>query len=398
MDLFAWISTGILFFYSIICSAYNLLFAIASLGFRRTKKSAEAKTSFILFVPAYKEDAVILESTKSNINAINYPRDMFKLVVIADQLQDETIKGLAGMGENVEVHPVSFEKSTKVKSLNSALNKYQQEGFEYLVVLDADNVVDKDFLWYLDACVKKGYQAIQGKRTAKNKNNSLSILDGLSEEINNSIFRKGGNALGFSSPISGSGMAYDYALFSDILKNESALGGFDKMLQVRVLERRKKIKFCAEAIVFDEKTDDSAVFQNQRKRWLNSHFTYFAKFAGNGIKGLFTFNLDLFNLAIFIHGLLPRSFNAVIIGLMLGIALVTPDAYFLNFNDWVVVCSAFVIANLLAIPKAYWNVDLLKAIGRLPATLLNMLLALFRIRESKTSFIHTPHKNHNANE
>jgi hypothetical protein len=50
--------------------------------------------------------------------------------------------------------------------------------------------------------------AVQGHRTAKNTNNSWAILDAISEEINNNIFRKGHRVLGLSSAIIGSGMAF----------------------------------------------------------------------------------------------------------------------------------------------------------------------------------------------
>ena len=391
--------SSVFFFYALLCSGYNLLFAVASLFYKNfSVKGQISESSFLVLVPSYKEDEIILDSAKRNLKAIDYPVDKYKLVIIADQLKNETVDSLKNLGKNSDVHEVSFDKSTKVKSLNSAIRAYDDQGFDYIVVLDADNVVHPEFLSNVNRCISKGYLAIQGRRRAKNKNNSLSILDGLSEEINNSIFRKGGNVLGLSSPISGSGMAYQYQLFKEILESESALGGFDKMLQVRIIERRVKIRFCENAYVFDEKTDDQKAFKNQRKRWLNSHFSYFTRFAGNGLKGLFTLNLDLFNLAIFIHGLLPRSFNTLLIGLFLVIAMVTPDVRFLEFQNWAFIFVAFLLANLIAIPKEYLNMKLLKAIGSIPITFFNLFLALLKIKESNKSFIHTPHKKHSSNE
>ncbi|MEM6641577.1 MAG: glycosyltransferase family 2 protein [Bacteroidota bacterium] len=397
-SLFLWIVTGLIFFYAVICSFYNFIFAFASLFYKRGTISDNPKTSFLVLIPAYKEDEIIIDSALRNASVIDYPMDKFQIVVIADQLQTKSIEQLNQIGPNVSVHEVAFEKSTKVKSLNSAISAHTQDSFDHIVILDADNVVAPDFLKRVNTCVEQGYKAIQGRRKAKNKNNDLSLLDGLSEEINNSIFRKGGNVLRFSSPISGSGMSYEYDLLKEIMESEGALGGFDKMLQIRVVERRVKIKYCAEAVVYDEKTDDQAVFKNQRKRWLNSHFTYFKRFVGNGFTGLFKLNFDLFNLAIFIHGLLPRSFNVIILGALLVISILTPDVYFLHFTWCFVLFSMFLIANLLAIPREYWNIQLLKAGLSLPRTMLNMFIALLKINESKKSFIHTPHKKHSTNE
>ncbi len=391
--------SGIPFLYCIVCTSYNLLFAIASKFYINFSPALENPwTQFLVLIPAYKEDEIILDSVKKNLSSVRYNESSFSFVVIADQLKQETIKSLKKIDPKVYVHEVNFIQSTKVKSLNSAIKDYSRKGFDYIVILDADNIMHPNFLKNINICIKNGYLAIQGRRMAKNKNNSLSILDGLSEEINNSIFRKGGNVLGLSSPISGSGMAFKYELLENILSSESALGGFDKMLQVRIIEQNIKIRFCENAVVYDEKTDDKDVFKNQRKRWLNSHFLYFTKFLRNGIRGILRFNYDLFNLTVFIHGLLPRSFNIIIIGLMLFISFFTPDIYFLKFNHWLLIFLSFVTANLIAIPKEYLNIDSLRALRGLPVAFLNMFLALIKIKESNKSFIHTPHKKHRSNE
>ena len=54
------------------------------------------------------------------------------------------------------------------------------------------------------------YKHIELLRT---KDTNTAVLDAVSEEINNSIFRKGHTRLGFSSGLSGSGMAFEYDLF-----------------------------------------------------------------------------------------------------------------------------------------------------------------------------------------
>jgi hypothetical protein len=59
------------------------------------------------------------------------------------------------------------------------------------------------------------YDAIQCHRCAKNANNDVAVLDGTSEEINNTIFRKAHNRLGLSSALIGSGMCFKYDLFKE---------------------------------------------------------------------------------------------------------------------------------------------------------------------------------------
>ena len=59
---------------------------------------------------------------------------------------------------------------------------------------------------------------MQGHRVAKNHNTNLATLDAVSEEINNNIFRSGHRAIGLSSALIGSGMAFDY----ELIKSEMA--------------------------------------------------------------------------------------------------------------------------------------------------------------------------------
>ena len=64
-----------------------------------------------------------------------------------------------------------------------------------------------------------GVKSAQAHRTGKNLNTDISILDGISEEINNGIFRSGHNALGLSAALSGSGMAFEADWFRQNVKH-----------------------------------------------------------------------------------------------------------------------------------------------------------------------------------
>lgn len=86
-----------------------------------------------------------------------------------------------------------------------------------VVVLDADNLVDPDFLEHLNNAFYSGCSAVQTHRVAKNMNTSVAVLDAVSEEMNNSIFRKGHTKLGFSAGLIGSGMAFEYDIFRKII-------------------------------------------------------------------------------------------------------------------------------------------------------------------------------------
>ena len=107
----------------------------------------------------------------------------------------------------IRVLEVSFENSSKAKALNFAVGEIGPDGAEAVAILDADNLAGREFIARMNDALDSGIQAVQAHRTAKNRDTDTAILDAASEEINNSIFRRGHVALGFSSALIGSGMA-----------------------------------------------------------------------------------------------------------------------------------------------------------------------------------------------
>lgn len=210
-------------------AAYLLIFAFAAKAKRRQPApTAKQLRSFVFLIPAYREDAVIEECASSCLNQ-NYPRDLYEVVVISDKMLAETNLRLSKMP--IKLIEARFEKSTKSKSLNLALS--QLEGYDLCVVMDADNVIQPDFLTQVNNAFAEGrHDIFQAHHTAKNLNTDLAILDAASEEINNSIFRLGHANLGLSAALIGSGMIFDFDVFKQKMKTITAVGGFDRNLEL----------------------------------------------------------------------------------------------------------------------------------------------------------------------
>ena len=181
---------------------YIFIFALASrITIKKTKKKAIIRDNkFAILIPAYKEDSVILECVESCINQ-DYDKSNYDIVVISDKMNDNTNLILENKG--IILHKVTFEKSTKAKSLNFSLNLL--DNYDYALILDADNVIKPNYLTRLNQEFENSeYQIIQTHRIAKNLNNNMAYLDAVSEEINNSIFRLGHVNIGFSAALIGS--------------------------------------------------------------------------------------------------------------------------------------------------------------------------------------------------
>ncbi|MFT5569928.1 MAG: cellulose synthase/poly-beta-1,6-N-acetylglucosamine synthase-like glycosyltransferase, partial [Cyclobacteriaceae bacterium] len=289
--------------YLIINVAYFGLFGIASLIPAKTAvlNTPEKIHTIAVFIPAYKEDAVIYESALKATQH-NYPSDKLTIAVIADQLHSETLSALTNLP--IKLIQLSAEKSSKSRALNEALR--QLSAHDLAVVLDADNHMKPGFLHEINNAYALGKMAMQGQRLAKNAENSHALLDAISEGINTNIFRKGHQQLGLSSALVGSGMAFDFQLFKEHMSQIEALGGFDKELELSILKEHIKITFLPEAQILDEKVSSNKSFSNQRTRWIAAQIKYGIQAILPATKALVLHqNIDYFDKA-FQFLLLPR--------------------------------------------------------------------------------------------
>lgn len=379
----------LLLLYFAYVSTYAFMLAVAAaLFFKAPRSIAAAEKKFAVLIPSYREDAVIVPVAKDALKQ-NYPVAQFDVIVIADSLKPETVAILKQLP--VKVIEVAFEKSTKVKSLNTAMDEIGDE-YDYALILDADNVMELDFLRKMNGMLAAGCTTIQAERTSKNSTTAMSVLDGFSERVNNFIYRQGHVAVGLPCSLIGSGMVFPYAEVKDILSRLDSIGGFDRELELELIRRNIPIHYGKGVLVFDEKVETTEVFEKQRKRWLSSQFTYLAKYFGEGMRALFEGRFAMFNSAILKNIQLPRVVN---IGLLIVLSIAAMIfSKFLSFGyfPWVILLLMNIVAIALAIPLRFYNWQMLKSIVLLPKIFLRMFQLLFRLRGANKTFIHTPHR------
>lgn len=369
---------------------YLLVMSIAGWFYREpvTTVSPEGtrRRRIVVLIPAYREDAVIGECVES---CISQDYDNAEVVVIADKMQPQTILALRDRGARVvEVH---FEHSTKAKALNFAMREIGEQ-YDIALVMDADNRAEAQFLAKINAAFEQGAKALQTHRKAKNLQNSMAVLDAASEEINNSIFRRGHVALGLSSALIGSGMAFEYDYFKRMMSGVDAVGGFDKELEHKYLEQGIRIGYLDTAVVLDEKISRSADFSNQRRRWIAAQFHYLGRYGwrlpGAILGGKFDFADKIFQMMI-----PPRVLLLGIVGII-ALAMLFID--WQSAIKWWILLVVLKVTLLAALPRTFYSRDGLRALLMLPRTLWLMVLTMFKLRGANKKFIHTEHGNTNS--
>jgi cellulose synthase/poly-beta-1,6-N-acetylglucosamine synthase-like glycosyltransferase len=374
-----------------LSTLYIFMFSFGGLFYKQPPYPLSAGNRKIaVFIPGYKEDDVIIEVAKAALNQ-DYPSGSYDVIIIADSFQPETIARLRELP--IKVIEVAFEKSTKSKALNKAMEQIEDH-YDIAVILDADNIMADDFLTKINGAFELDYLAVQGHRTAKNMNTSLAVLDAISEEINNHIFRKGHRVLGLSSAIIGSGMAFKYGYFKQLMSTVKAVGGFDKEIELKMLQARHKIAYLDDAYVYDEKVQKAEVFSNQRRRWLSAQVHYFRQDFFSSLRDLFLKgNVDYFDKVVqFIQPPRILLLGAVLIlGTIFSITSMILNDSILYLELWGAIGIGCLLAFLFAIPGSFYNIKTARAIISLPKGMLLMLGSLLKIRGANKQFIHTKH-------
>lgn len=349
----------------------------------KADKAKEYKR-FAILIPAYREDAVIHECVHSCLEQ-DYPADYFDTIVISDRMQPETNVSLASLPIRlVEVH---FERSTKSKSLNAAMAAVG-DNYDIALILDADNVIPYSYLNDInDFFASPGVEIVQTHRVAKNLNNDMALLDAVSEEINNTIFRLGHAKLGLSAALIGSGMAFRYDLFRDTMLNIKAVGGFDRELELTLLYQGKRFHYLPETFVFDEKIQNTEDFSRQRRRWLSAQWHYCKTFVRYLGKAVVARNWDFCD-KLFQQFSIPRL---LLTGFTFLLAVSFTCYRWAWGIKWWLLLVLLVAALSVAVPKRYCTARLATALLSLPYTFLLMAANIFKLRGANKNFIHTRH-------
>ena len=329
---------------------YLGVFAIASLFNKKTEIPRTKKQNrFVVLIPSYRQDAVI-EQTVVSILGQAYPQRMFDVTVISDHQSEMTNMRLAQYP--ITLLTPNFAESTKAKSLQYAiLNLPEFKIYDIALILDADNIVEQDFLLKVnDAFEVAATKAIQTHRISRNRDTTAARLGAIFEEINNAIFRRGHINLGLSSALAGSGVAFEFNWFkSNVMRTKSA--GEDKELEALLLRQEIFIDYFDDILVYGEKKRTTMKLNKQRGRWASEQIRNFARNIKFLPGAIFRKQYDLSD-KIIQWMLVPRITMMLIILLM---SIVLPFIYMTSALKWWLLGALALFFFALATPDYLVN-------------------------------------------
>ncbi|MCQ3805129.1 MAG: glycosyltransferase [bacterium] len=215
-------------------------------------------------IPAHDEQRVI-GGLVSDLRRQDYPDDCYQVWVLADRCADDTARVAARGGARVvERHRGPDGKGELLKW---HLSNHPLEADEALVVLDADNRVDEDFLSLLSSALRGGAQVVQASVLASNlQASAVAAAAGLGDWMAREMIHKKAARRGWPVELGGTG----FCITSEAL---AAAGGWsgslteDLDLTVRLLLVGHTIHYLPQARVWDEKPTSLGAAVGQRRRW-----------------------------------------------------------------------------------------------------------------------------------
>lgn len=269
---------------------------------------------FAILVPAHNEEMLVSNICKS-LSELLYPKDSFKVYVIADNCTDNTVE----ICRKYPVEIITRKDGTKIGkgyAIDFGLQSLPLDSYDAVLIIDADNFVDENLLVELNKILNRGEQAIQCYNTVGNRDESwFTQLLYVSRTINNLLYHFSKYKLGLSSYLMGNGICFSTPLLKKRGWTAFSIGE-DWEYYAQLLDDGIRIAFAAHAKVYHQESKSLDQATSQRLRWSSGRF-YVAKRLGIRLllKGLR--RLDL----LLIDGSLPLLLPNY--SLLLNLSLVT---------------------------------------------------------------------------
>lgn len=220
---------------------------------------------FDFVVPAHNESLGIAATVKS-LQEVDYPRELFRVVVVADNCTDDTAARARQAGALV-LERRHAELRGKGYALAHAFERCLAEGADAVVVVDADTLVSKNLLSAFAARLVAGNVAVQAHYGVQNPNASWRTrLMRIALSMFHQVRSLGRERLKVSAGLRGNGMCFRTSLLREVPHDAYSLVE-DLEYGIRLGRRGFRVAYAFEAEGLGEMVSGEAASRSQRHRW-----------------------------------------------------------------------------------------------------------------------------------
>lgn len=314
------------------------------------------KPFITVMIPAHNEETVIA-NTVENILGMDY--ENFEIIVIDDRSTDKTAAVIKALEQKYEKVIALIRPEDAFPGKSAVLNDaFQIAKGDAVLVFDADATVDADFLSKLVPQLEpKDVGAVQARKVIRNKNQNLLTRCQNNEYTMDTYFQVSRDSVKGAVELRGNG---------ELIKREAIIdiGGWNNYTIVDDLDMSTRlhikgwdVRYCIDAVVYEEGIAYLGPLYRQRRRWLEGTIRRYLEYSGAALtskKMALRARIDMtayisefimplwFLMEILIRGFKvlakdasPHTlYSSIIIGVAIGVAFFLAARYALRRYDF----------------------------------------------------------------
>lgn len=304
-----------------ICYSYQLFYIPVSL-FKKPKPHKKTREHrYAVLICARNEEAVIgglLESIAKQ----SYNRKKISVFVMADNCTDTTA-AVARAGGATVYERFNKELVGKGYALEELLRRIESDceaPFEGYLVLDADNILDKNYLSEMNKTFSDGYEIVTSYRNSKNYgDNWISSGYSLWFLRESRYLNYPRSLLGLSCAVSGTGFMFSRRIIEKTDGWKFHLLTEDIEFSVKNIIEGEKIGYCRDAVLYDEQPVKFSQSWRQRMRWSKGYLQVFRKYGLKLISGTLKGNFSCYDMTMYVMPAIVLSSFGIIANVSLAV-------------------------------------------------------------------------------
>ena len=259
-----------------LCTAMTIYVLFMNLAYKLKKRQLQKHPKIInqdfkpfvsVMIPCHNEESVI-EHTVANILGMDY--ENFEVILIDDRSTDNTAEVIKKISEKFDNVTVLIRDKDAFPGKSAVLNDAMEiaKG-EAILVFDADATVDADFLSKLVPELEpKDVGAVQARKVIRNKNYNLLTRCQNNDYTMDTHFQVTRDCVKGAVELRGNGELIKREAIEDIEGWNNFTITDDLDMSTRLHIKGWDIRFCLDAIVYEEGIIYIWPLYRQRRRWL----------------------------------------------------------------------------------------------------------------------------------
>ena len=233
-----------------------------------------------IMIPAHNEESVISNTVE---NILNMDYGNFEVIVIDDRSTDNTASVIKDLENKFEKVTALIRPQDAFPGKSAVLNDaFKIAKGEAILVFDADATVDPDFLTKLVPHLEpKDVGAVQARKVIRNKNENILTRCQNNEYTMDAHFQVGRDSIKGAVELRGNGELIKRQAIEDI-------GGWNNYTIVEDLDMSTRlhikgwdVRFCLDAVVYEEGICYIWPLYRQRRRWLEGTIRRYLEYFGD---------------------------------------------------------------------------------------------------------------------